>query len=311
AQNVAACALRIRDGVDAAQCTVSGYGITVYHTGDNSVAVAAVDSEGDVVESIEAEDLCVSVEGGSVVSVALTAMGHVAIVYRVPADRLEPVYVQMSVCGAVVPGSPWTVTSPLGDSANLATVAPERITAFLRELSGWLPRRAYMLLYRGSRDGMTPAAFHRLCDDKGPTLVLVRCSDGWVFGGHAGASWETDPRGPTHVASADAFLFSVTGPHTSAPVRFPVKEGNVDRALSCNPFYGPCFGGGLILASGNWAPEGVIDGREAFAGLATATRMCWDRGRAASLAAKSSHLWTSRCTRLHACDSISRPQWTS
>ncbi|MDR3739040.1 MAG: TLD domain-containing protein, partial [Terracidiphilus sp.] len=120
---------------------------------------------------------------------------------------------------------PFPSKQGLDVSAILASVAPERLAAFLGELSAWLPRRAYTLLYRGSRDGMTARAFHRLCDRKGPTLVLVQCDKGWVFGGHAGVSWVSPPGGYKDFASADTFLLSVTGPYTTAPVRFPVKAG--------------------------------------------------------------------------------------
>ena len=33
-------------------------------------------------------------------------------------------------------------------------------------------------LYRGSVDGMTPAAFHEQCDEKGATLTLIRADEG-------------------------------------------------------------------------------------------------------------------------------------
>ncbi|MDR3738070.1 MAG: TLD domain-containing protein [Terracidiphilus sp.] len=135
----------------------------------------------------------------------------------------------------------------LSDSAILATVGPDRLAAFLRELCVWLPRRAYTLLYRGSRDGMTAAAFHRLCDGKGPTLVLVRSDTGCVFGGHAGASWTTpvkaecDARGGKCVGSDDAFLFSVNGPVTAVPVPYPAKSNKAHEALYCHAGYGPTF----------------------------------------------------------------------
>ncbi|MDR3411792.1 MAG: TLD domain-containing protein, partial [Formivibrio sp.] len=134
------------------------------------------------------------------------------------------------------------------------------LAAFLRELSVWLPRRAYTLLYRGSRDGMTAAAFHGLCDGKGPTLVLVRCEEGWVFGGHADASWVSPPSGVYKmIGSGEAFLFSVTGPYTSAPVRLPVKADEADRALGCHADCGPSFRAGLAACAGSMSPTDCFD----------------------------------------------------
>lgn len=44
-------------------------------------------------------------------------------------------------------------------------------------------RREWSILYRGSRDGFSARSFHSLCDDKGPTLLIVkvrRCEVGVV-----------------------------------------------------------------------------------------------------------------------------------
>lgn len=210
------------------------------------MAVEVVDVRGNFVDSVEAGDVFMIVEGGTVASAAVEVPRHVKISYRMPAGRFAPVCARMSVCGAVLRGIPWTIPSLLGDSAILATVAPERRAAFLRELLVWLPRRRYRLLYRGSRDGMNGPAFHERCDHQGPTLVLVQCEEGWVFGGHAGVSWE-GPYANKNVACDDAFLFSVTGPYTVAPVRFSVKAGTVDRAMQCCVYDGPTFNFGMYL----------------------------------------------------------------
>ena len=39
------------------------------------------------------------------------------------------------------------------------------------------------LLFRGSKDGFSSEQFHNLCDNKGPTLVLVKSRLGFYFGG--------------------------------------------------------------------------------------------------------------------------------
>lgn len=124
--------MRVRDGIDPLRCTVSGKGTHFYQAGENQLNVAAVDCEGDTVESIEPGDVNVSVcgEGASVTHVAVSEAGIVEVVYCVPVGSVAPVTLGLSVCGAVMPGSPWTVTCPLGDSAILDTVAPERLAAF-------------------------------------------------------------------------------------------------------------------------------------------------------------------------------------
>ena len=58
-------------------------------------------------------------------------------------------------------------------------------------LQSWLPPNATCsLLYRASTDGNTPADFHRCCDSRGPTLVLIK-SEEYIFGGYTSKSWES------------------------------------------------------------------------------------------------------------------------
>jgi hypothetical protein len=38
------------------------------------------------------------------------------------------------------------------------------------------------LLYKGSRDGFNAKDFHRLCDNKGPTITVIRTAQGKLFG---------------------------------------------------------------------------------------------------------------------------------
>ncbi|MDR3738139.1 MAG: hypothetical protein P4L40_03875 [Terracidiphilus sp.] len=123
-------AVRLRDGVDPATCRVSGEGVVTYLPGEvgNYVTMLAVDGEGDVVESIEAEDVCVSLhiseQGANVASVTLAEAGVVDVVYRMPEGSVAPLTLGVSVCGTTLSGSPITVTrSPLCDSETLATVA--------------------------------------------------------------------------------------------------------------------------------------------------------------------------------------------
>ena len=58
-------------------------------------------------------------------------------------------------------------------------------------LMSWLPPNARCsLMYQTSVNGKTPDDFHRCCDNKGPTLVVVK-SDQYIFGGYTSQSWES------------------------------------------------------------------------------------------------------------------------
>ena len=58
-------------------------------------------------------------------------------------------------------------------------------------LQTWLPpNTTCSLLYRASTDGYTPKHFHRCCDNKGPTLVVIKSGE-YIFGGYTSKSWES------------------------------------------------------------------------------------------------------------------------
>ena len=47
----------------------------------------------------------------------------------------------------------------------------------------------WKLLYRASEHGYSAKSFHEYCDNKGPTLMVVKSSGGWIFGGYTTESW--------------------------------------------------------------------------------------------------------------------------
>ena len=62
--------------------------------------------------------------------------------------------------------------------------------SYLRE---WLGNNhKWKLIYRASEHGYSGESFHQCCDDKGPTLVIIRSIDGWIFGGYTTQSWSRE-----------------------------------------------------------------------------------------------------------------------
>jgi hypothetical protein len=131
----------------------------------------------------------------------------------------------------------------------------------------WLPDTHFDLLYRGSRDGMTPAAFHDKCDGKGPTLVLVAGqSEGQpvcVFGGYAGQSWErgSESEHPKDIDARDSFLFTVLNPFGDGIVKMAVNKESrwAGEAMKCSALIGPWFGCGFIVSSSTESHSAVFD----------------------------------------------------
>ncbi len=48
----------------------------------------------------------------------------------------------------------------------------------------------WRLIYRASEHGYTAKSFHDYCDNKGPTLIVIKSSGGWIFGGYTTRSWK-------------------------------------------------------------------------------------------------------------------------
>jgi hypothetical protein len=61
--------------------------------------------------------------------------------------------------------------------------------AFIKQLQKWLGEKCkWNLCYRASRDGWSAQDFHKHCDNKGPTVVLVKAND-CIFGGYTDQHW--------------------------------------------------------------------------------------------------------------------------
>ena len=57
------------------------------------------------------------------------------------------------------------------------------------KLREWCGDYKWKLIYRASEHGYSAKTFHEYCDDKGPTLVVLKSSGGWIFGGYTTQSW--------------------------------------------------------------------------------------------------------------------------
>jgi hypothetical protein len=112
----------------------------------------------------------------------------------------------------------------------------------LKSLIGFESKR-FALLWRGSRDGFEPSAFHRYCDGKANTLTVIKNSLGYVFGGYTAVPWSA-PSFPTYKSDSTAFLFSLTNPANN-PLRLKVIKP--EEAVVHYSDSGLIFGGGYDL----------------------------------------------------------------
>lgn len=136
-----------------------------------------------------------------------------------------------------------TIVDVLHSQANLdSKIIIESEYSLIQE---WLPEKyksmVPQLLFRSSRDGSEPKTFHTLCDNKGPTITLVKTGIyDKVIGGFADKSWHSND---TFIPSDEAFLFSVT-----SKFKCPILESGKPKALYGGSKDGPVFGSESDLA---------------------------------------------------------------
>ena len=105
------------------------------------------------------------------------------------------------------------------------------------------PNQQWQLCYQKTRDGASSSTFHALCNGKGPTISIMKVTNGRVFGGYNANSWASVNN---YVYNTANWLFSLTG-GTKHPVGSYPQYATYDTSS-----YGPTFGGGhdLHLDSG-------------------------------------------------------------
>ena len=106
----------------------------------------------------------------------------------------------------------------------------------LNEFYGKADQR-WELIYKATRDGFEVSTFHRLCDNKGPTMVIIRSTGGYLFGGYASQAWTSSG---SYTNAADSFLFLLTNANGSQPTKF--LYNNNGHAFYNAQGYGPTFG---------------------------------------------------------------------
>jgi len=111
------------------------------------------------------------------------------------------------------------------------------------------------LLYSATGDGgFSAKEFHDKCDNKGPTVVVVKSTEGYVFGGYAAHSWDSSGKyigRSSYINSQSSFLFTLTNQHKVPPTKYSVTHEGAANAMRCLANCGPIFGGGYDLFIGD------------------------------------------------------------
>jgi BTB/POZ domain-containing protein KCTD9 len=63
------------------------------------------------------------------------------------------------------------------------------------------------LLYKAKRDGFKGSDFHSRCDNKGPTICVIKSEHGKTFGGYTNLNW--DEKGYLTAGEGKSFIFQL------------------------------------------------------------------------------------------------------
>jgi hypothetical protein len=99
---------------------------------------------------------------------------------------------------------------------------------------------SFQYIYRASQDGFEAAKFHSKCDNKPNTLVIIKSTNGNVFGGYTEQIWNHNDN---YKADRNSFIFSLIN-KLNKPIKMKWSKNN---GILCDSSYGPIFGGGHDL----------------------------------------------------------------
>ena len=105
----------------------------------------------------------------------------------------------------------------------------------LLQLCGFNFNQTFDLIYKASQDGFSAESFHKHCDYKEGTLIIVKTTGDFIFGGYTEKDWS----GCCYKSDRNAFIFSLVN-RDNSPIKIKCSIG--EKAIGCNPKYGPIFG---------------------------------------------------------------------
>ena len=85
-----------------------------------------------------------------------------------------------------------------------------------KRITNWIKEKTktnevkYELIFRKGENGEEAEDFHKYCDNKGPTLTLIKTNKNYIIGGFTPLNWENDEEGiSVYDNSNQTFIFSI------------------------------------------------------------------------------------------------------
>ncbi|KAL0488095.1 TLD domain-containing protein [Acrasis kona] len=114
----------------------------------------------------------------------------------------------------------------------------------------WFPKNAvkgYKLCIRASRDGYSAYEFHKRCDNRGPSITIVKSESNHVFGGYTPISWKS-PKITKSEYNPETFLFFLSGPVNRPPTKVENNGPHSEHSVRHSAYFGPTFGHDILIA---------------------------------------------------------------
>ncbi|KAJ5073496.1 pep-cterm sorting domain-containing protein [Anaeramoeba ignava] len=101
--------------------------------------------------------------------------------------------------------------------------------------------------FSAKRDGFSSSNFHSKADNHGKTLVIIKTSSNYIFGGFTQVGYKSNVN--NYINDSNAFIFTLKNPSNHQPQKFTCKLPQY--AIYSNSSYGPTFGGHDIYINPN------------------------------------------------------------
>lgn len=80
----------------------------------------------------------------------------------------------------------------------------------IEQICNWINKTKslnFKLLYKGTRDGDSYEQFHKICDNQGTTILIIKSKNGQIFGGYTTKSF--DKNNKSLILDNKSFLFNI------------------------------------------------------------------------------------------------------
>ena len=145
------------------------------------------------------------------------------------------------------------------DSIDSLIIKKHEDIKLLKEWISPNQKISFELIYRATRDGDTTSDFHRMCDDKSPTICVFKTPGGYIFGGYTTVYFNNPDNINFYLKDEKAFVFSL-----NKKEKYHTKDR--DKSIYIHSDYLIIFGNGsnsiqiknnALKVSDNWSnPNG-------------------------------------------------------